>query len=100
MRTLAFLIAIIMACSIVQAATFIQLNDLNNSIINLSTPSEVQKDSPKGISVKYGRNWQSFLYKSEKQCAEDYARIAERLTMQSYLTCIDNGGGKACNSRR
>ena len=100
MRTLAFLIAIIMACSVTQAATFIQLNDLNNSIINLSTPSEVHKDNSKIISVKYGKRWQFFYYKSEKQCAEDYARIAERLTMQSYLTCIDSGGGKACSSRR
>lgn len=100
MRILTFLIAIIMSCSIIQAATFIQLNDMRSSIINLSTPSEVQKDSPKFINVKYGKKWQYFYYKSEKQCAEDYARIAERLTMQSYLTCIDNGGGKACNSRR
>ena len=100
MRILTFLIAIIMACSVTQAATFIQLNDTNSSIINLSTPSEVQKDSPKCISVKYGKKWQYFWYKSEKQCAEDYARIAERLMMQSYLTCIDSGGGKACNSRR
>ena len=100
MRILVFLITVIMACSVIQAATFIQLNDTKSSIINLSTPSEVQKDSSKFISVKYGKRWQSFLYKSEKQCAEDYDRIAERLTMQSYLTCIDNGGGKACNSRR